>query len=59
MFLHVFLFCHRLYTLLSQAVELQKNKCPFHNTTQEEGIDNFNLLVDHYCSKYEIFVFIA
>ncbi|XKL61463.1 hypothetical protein PGB90_008520 [Kerria lacca] len=41
----------RLYTLLSQAVELQKDKCPFHNTTIEEGIDDFNLLVDHYCTK--------
>ncbi|KAK7576445.1 hypothetical protein V9T40_012731 [Parthenolecanium corni] len=41
----------RLYTLLSQAVELQKDKCPFHNTTVEEGIDDFNLLIDHYCPK--------
>ncbi|XP_075224042.1 WD repeat-containing protein 26 isoform X2 [Lycorma delicatula] len=41
----------RLHTLLSQAVELQKHRCPYHNTKCEEGLDSISLLVDHHCSR--------
>ncbi|XP_073990126.1 WD repeat-containing protein 26 isoform X2 [Rhodnius prolixus] len=41
----------RLYALLTQAVELQKEKCPYHNTKMEDGIENISLLVDHRCSR--------
>ena len=42
---------HRLRTLLNQAVELQKEKCPYHNTKLEVGIHSFSLLSDHLCSR--------
>lgn len=42
----------RLRTLLCQAVELQKERCPYHNFTVDNGIDSVNLLVDHVCSRY-------
>ncbi|XP_072155113.1 WD repeat-containing protein 26 isoform X2 [Bemisia tabaci] len=41
----------RLHTLLSQAVELQKQRCPYHNTESQETMDNISLLVDHLCSR--------
>ena len=48
----------RLVTLLSQAVELQKEKCPFHNESMEDmsdcspnGLQGVSLLVDHACSQ--------
>ena len=46
----------RLIALLSQAVELQKNRCPFHNEVDDidaenSGLDSVSLLVDHSCSK--------
>ena len=43
---------HRLRTLLNQAVELQKEKCPYHNTKLELGLHSFSLLSDHLCSRY-------
>jgi len=42
---------HRLRTLLNQAVELQKEKCPYHNTKLEVGYHSFSLLSDHLCSR--------
>ncbi|KXJ24795.1 WD repeat-containing protein 26 [Exaiptasia diaphana] len=42
---------HRLHTLLSQAVELQKEKCPFHNTLKEPDLHSFSLLTDHLCTR--------
>ena len=42
---------HRLRTLLNQAVELQKEKCPYHNTKLEVGMHSFSLLSDHLCSR--------
>ncbi|KAL9954122.1 hypothetical protein ACROYT_G041620 [Oculina patagonica] len=42
---------HRLRTLLNQAVELQKEKCPYHNTKLEVGMNSFSLLSDHLCSR--------
>ncbi|RMX57360.1 hypothetical protein pdam_00016009 [Pocillopora damicornis] len=42
---------HRLRTLLNQAVELQKEKCPYHNTKLELGLHSFSLLSDHLCSR--------
>ncbi|KAI1302344.1 WD repeat-containing protein 26 [Halotydeus destructor] len=41
----------RLYALLCQAVELQKERCPYHNSLHDTGIDGLSLLVDHVCSK--------
>lgn len=44
----------RLYTLLSQAVELQKKRCPYHNSptySAEDGFQNISLLYDHVCNK--------
>ncbi|KAF4524623.1 hypothetical protein B566_EDAN013874 [Ephemera danica] len=43
----------RLYSLLCQAVELQKNRCPYHNLKSEEGLNDVSLLVDHLCSREE------
>lgn len=43
----------RLQTLLSQAVDLQKHHCPFHNTKGDGSLDNVSLLVDHICTKEE------
>ena len=42
---------HRLRTLLNQAVELQKEKCPYHNSKLEVGMHSFSLLTDHLCSR--------
>ncbi|XP_046387568.1 WD repeat-containing protein 26 [Ischnura elegans] len=41
----------RLHTLLNQAVDLQKNRCPYHNTQSESGLENVSLLVDHVCTR--------
>lgn len=45
----------RLHTLLCQAVELQKDRCPYHNFTDDNGLESVSLLVDHVCSKYDSF----
>lgn len=44
----------RLHMLLSQAIELQRNQCLFHNTTHDDSIENVSLLTDHKCSLYVI-----
>lgn len=46
------LFCtyFRLHMLLTQAVELQRNQCLFHNTTFDDSIETVSLLTDHKCS---------
>ncbi|XP_078590765.1 WD repeat-containing protein 26-like isoform X2 [Branchiostoma floridae x Branchiostoma japonicum] len=41
----------RLQTLLSQAIELQKERCPYHNTKNEDSLQNMSLLLDHVCSR--------
>ncbi|XP_025017419.1 LOW QUALITY PROTEIN: WD repeat-containing protein 26-like [Tetranychus urticae] len=41
----------RLRTLLCQAIELQKERCFYHNNINEKNYDNYSLLVDHTCSK--------
>lgn len=44
----------RLLTLLGQAVELQKKRCPYHNSptySAEDGFQNVSLLYDHVCNK--------
>jgi len=41
----------RLFTLLSQAVEQQMDKCPFHNTTLDTDLASVSLLIDHQCTK--------
>lgn len=41
----------RLVTLLNQAIELQKDKCPYHNTKYDSDLDSVSLLIDHVCSK--------
>ena len=45
----------RLRTLLCQAVDLQKERCPYHNFTVDSGLDSVNLLVDHICSRSAIY----
>ncbi|ESO84471.1 hypothetical protein LOTGIDRAFT_168706 [Lottia gigantea] len=41
----------RLLTLLTQAVDMQKDRCPYHNTKLDKNLDCFSLLLDHSCSK--------
>jgi WD40 repeat protein len=41
----------RLHTLLCQALELQKDHCPYHNTKVEDDLDEVSLLIDHVCSR--------
>ncbi|RWS23915.1 WD repeat-containing protein 26-like protein, partial [Leptotrombidium deliense] len=41
----------RLQTLLCQAVDMQKDRCPYHNTVNDTGLDSVSLLVDHRCTK--------
>ncbi|UYV63223.1 WDR26 [Cordylochernes scorpioides] len=42
---------HRLETLLHQALQLQKEQCPYHNSGPESPSSTASLLVDHTCSK--------
>nr|XP_046256826.1 WD repeat-containing protein 26 isoform X2 [Scatophagus argus] len=42
---------HRLQTLLKQAVELQRERCLYHNTKLDSGLDSVSLLLDHACSR--------
>ena len=44
---------HRLRTLLNQAIELQRERCPYHNTKLEVGMHTLSLLSDHICSGYD------
>ncbi|XP_037073273.1 LOW QUALITY PROTEIN: WD repeat-containing protein 26-like [Pollicipes pollicipes] len=39
----------RLETLLQQSAELQRSRCPFHNTAADSA--DHGLLVDHLCSR--------
>ncbi|XP_070998935.1 WD repeat-containing protein 26-like isoform X3 [Oncorhynchus clarkii lewisi] len=41
----------RLQTLLRQAVELQRERCLYHNTKLDSGLDSVSLLLDHTCSR--------
>ncbi|XP_054869708.1 WD repeat-containing protein 26 isoform X1 [Amphiprion ocellaris] len=41
----------RLQTLLKQAVELQRERCLYHNTKLDSGLDTVSLLLDHACSR--------
>uniref|UniRef100_G3PLP9 WD repeat-containing protein 26 n=1 Tax=Gasterosteus aculeatus aculeatus TaxID=481459 RepID=G3PLP9_GASAC len=41
----------RLQTLLKQAVELQRERCLYHNTKLDSGLDSVSLLLDHACSR--------
>uniref|UniRef100_A0A8C2XA39 WD repeat-containing protein 26 n=1 Tax=Cyclopterus lumpus TaxID=8103 RepID=A0A8C2XA39_CYCLU len=41
----------RLQTLLKQAVELQRERCLYHNTKLNSGLDSVSLLLDHACSR--------
>ena len=41
----------RLVTLLNQAVELQKDRCPYHNTQYDNNLQAVSLLIDHICSR--------
>ncbi|XP_078398951.1 WD repeat-containing protein 26 isoform X6 [Cetorhinus maximus] len=41
----------RLQTLLRQAVELQRDRCLYHNTKLDSNLDSMSLLVDHVCSR--------
>jgi len=41
----------RLVTLLNQAVDLQKDRCPYHNTKYDNNLESVSLLIDHVCSR--------
>lgn len=41
----------RLRTLLSQAIELQKDRCPYHNTRSDSDFEDVSLLIDHVCTR--------
>ncbi|GAB6020534.1 WD repeat-containing protein 26 [Chamberlinius hualienensis] len=41
----------RLRALLSQAIELQKDRCPYHNTKRDGDIESVSLLMDHTCTR--------
>lgn len=41
----------RLHTLLKQAVELQRDRCLYHNTKMDNSLDSVSLLLDHVCSR--------
>ncbi|XP_022243773.1 WD repeat-containing protein 26-like isoform X2 [Limulus polyphemus] len=41
----------RLQTLLSQALELQRDHCLYHNTRANDSLENESLLTDHVCTK--------
>ncbi|XP_053314982.1 WD repeat-containing protein 26 [Spea bombifrons] len=41
----------RLQTLLRQAVELQRDRCLYHNTKLDNSLDSVSLLMDHVCSR--------
>lgn len=41
----------RLEALISQAIELQCDRCPYHNTNDKFSIDSWSLLKDHVCTK--------
>lgn len=45
---------NRLKSLLAQAVERQKDNCPYHNTRDEDSsndLESVSLLLDHICSR--------
>ncbi|XP_035277304.1 WD repeat-containing protein 26 isoform X2 [Anguilla rostrata] len=44
----------RLHTLLRQAVELQRDRCLYHNTKLDSSLDSVSLLLDHACSRYSL-----
>ncbi|XP_038654845.1 WD repeat-containing protein 26 isoform X2 [Scyliorhinus canicula] len=41
----------RLQTLLRQAVDLQRDRCLYHNTKLDGTLDPMSLLMDHACSR--------
>lgn len=41
----------RLQTLLKQALELQRERCLYHNTKLDSGLDSVSLLLDHTCNR--------
>ncbi|CAG14617.1 unnamed protein product, partial [Tetraodon nigroviridis] len=41
----------RLHTLLKQALELQRERCLYHNTKLDGGLDSASLLLDHTCNR--------
>ena len=41
----------RMQTLLRQAVELQRDRCLYHNTKLDSSLDSVSLLLDHVCSR--------
>lgn len=44
----------RLHALLTQAVDSQKERCPYHNVKSNAPFDNVSLLSDHMCSKDQL-----
>ncbi|XP_013785732.1 WD repeat-containing protein 26-like, partial [Limulus polyphemus] len=44
----------RLQTLLSQALELQTDRCLYHNASSTNSLENETLFVDHLCTKEQL-----
>lgn len=45
----------RLQTLLRQAVEMQRDRCLYHNTKLDSSLDSVSLLLDHVCTRCAAF----
>ncbi|XP_012688988.2 WD repeat-containing protein 26 isoform X2 [Clupea harengus] len=45
----------RLQTLLRQAVELQRERCLYHNTKLDGSLGSVSLLLDHVCSSSSLY----
>ncbi|KAM6460858.1 WD repeat-containing protein 26 isoform 3-T4 [Liasis olivaceus] len=41
----------RLQNLLRQAVELQRDRCLYHNTKLDNNLESVSLLIDHVCNR--------
>lgn len=46
----------RLESLLSQAVELQQERCTYHVKPGKLTLDDVSLLKDHACTKYVLHI---
>jgi len=44
----------RLEVLITQAMELQSERCPFHNSNEKITLDSWSLLKDHVCTKEQL-----
>ena len=50
---HVMLPPRRLETLLTQSIDYQCDRCPYHNVKDKGQLDSWSFLRDHVCTKYK------